>query len=141
MMSEELRAPYRDLVAVPWAPIVSTVHIFDRPILPARFVGMIGTATQWAFDRGVHGEDLHQVGTIRSAAFRDVARDARVWNARVFKERRATMRSTPHAQPLRPSARTAVAGLLLAGDWTDTGLPPTIEGAVASGHRAAALLA
>jgi hypothetical protein len=67
--------------------------------------------------------------------------DARVWNARVFKERRATMRSTPHAQPLRPSARTAVAGLLLAGDWTDTGLPPTIEGAVASGHRAAALLA
>jgi uncharacterized protein with NAD-binding domain and iron-sulfur cluster len=44
-------------------------------------------------------------------------------------------------QPLRPPAETAVPGLYLAGDWTDTGLPATIEGAVVSGPRAAALIA
>jgi squalene-associated FAD-dependent desaturase len=147
---------------LPWSPIVSSVHVYDRPVLPSRFVGMIGTSTQWAFDRGEAGEGRHLVGTVRSAAFRDAARNvdeiaretdaelreafagaraARLLDARVYKERRATVRSTPAAQPLRPGPKTLVAGLLLAGDWTDTGLPPTIEGAVLSGHRAAELLA
>jgi squalene-associated FAD-dependent desaturase len=162
MLRPEYLQPYRELVATPWAPIVSTVHTFDREILPSRFVGMLGTATQWAFDRGVRGDERYQVGTIRSAAFHDVereasaiaaettaelreafpaARDARVLNARVFKERRATLRSTPAVQPLRPAAKTAIEGLYLAGDWTDTGLPATIESAVLSGHRAASLVA
>ena len=150
------------VVAVPWSPIVSTLHVFDRPILPARFVGMLGTKTQWAFDRGSSGAGRHLVGTVRSAAFADVDRDiheiaaeadaelreafeaarpARLVDAIVYKERRATMRATPDAQRLRPKARTAIEGLILAGDWTDTGLPPTIEGAVWSGHRAAELAA
>lgn len=162
MLRPELLVPYRELVATPWSPIVSSVHTFDRPVLPARFIGMIGTATQWAFDRGSRAVDRHQVGTIRSAAFGDAtrdagtiaaettadlreafpaARDARVLNARVFKERRGTIRSTPTVQPLRPGSATAVPGLFLAGDWTDTGLPATIESAVQSGHRAAALIA
>jgi uncharacterized protein with NAD-binding domain and iron-sulfur cluster len=59
----------------------------------------------------------------------------------VIKERRATFSPTPEAEALRPEARTAVDGLFLAGDWTATGLPATIEGAVQSGHRAAALAA
>jgi squalene-associated FAD-dependent desaturase len=162
MLGADLLGPYRELVAVPWSPIVSTVHTFDRAILPARFIGMLGTPTQWAFDRGERGPACHQVGTIRSAAFHDVTRDAasiaaettadlreafpaareaRVLGARVFKERRATLRSTPAVQRLRPGPLTEVAGLLLAGDWTDTGLPATIESAVLSGHRAAALIA
>ena len=162
MLRSEHLGPYRELVATPWSPIVSSVHTFDRPILPARFIGMIGTPTQWAFDRGARGADRHQVGTIRSAAFHDAARDAaviaaettadlreafpaareaRVLNARVFKERRGTIRSTPMVQPHRPGNATAIPGLFLAGDWTDTGLPATIESAVQSGHRAAALVA
>jgi zeta-carotene desaturase len=161
MIRPEFLGPYRELVATPWSPIVSSVHTFDRPVLPARFIGMIGTATQWAFDRGARGADRYQVGTIRSAAFADVprdasviadettndlleafpaARDARLLNARVFKERRATIRSTPAVQPHRPGNATALPGLFLAGDWTDTGYPATIEGAVLSGHRAAALV-
>jgi uncharacterized protein with NAD-binding domain and iron-sulfur cluster len=52
------------------------------------------------------------------------------------RERRATFSLAP-AQPARPDARTPVDGLVLAGDWTETGLPATIEGAVVSGHRAA----
>lgn len=146
---------------VPWSPIVSTVHFYDRPILPSRFVGLLGTPTQWAFARGVDAEGRHAVGTVRSAAFADIerpldaiaeetardlaeafpiAREAKLIRARVYKERRATMRATPGVQRLRPPAETAVHGLYLAGDWTDTGLPPTIESAVLSGHRVAALL-
>jgi uncharacterized protein with NAD-binding domain and iron-sulfur cluster len=121
---------------------------------------MLGTKTQWAFDRGSAGPGRFLVGTVRSAAFADVDRDvetisteadlelreafdagraARLLDSNVHKERRATMRATPDAQKLRPKARTVIEGLLLAGDWTDTGLPPTIEGAVWSGHRAAEL--
>lgn len=160
MLRPEYLEPYRGIVVVPWSPIVSTVHVFDRAILPSRFVGLIGTETQWAFDRGSREAGKHQVGTIRSGAFHDVGRDAgtiasettaelreafpaareaRLLGARVFKERRATVRCTPVVQPLRPGARTAIEGLFLAGDWTDTGLPATIESAVLSGHRAAAL--
>jgi hydroxysqualene dehydroxylase len=59
---------------------------------------------------------------------------------RVIKERRATFRQTPAALGQRPAARTRLANLLIAGDWTDTGLPATIEGAVRSGEHAAALI-
>ncbi len=162
MLRPEFLEPYRSVTALAWSPIVSTLHNFDRPILPGRFVALLGTKTQWAFDRGSPGAGRFDVGTVRSAAFADVEREiseiaaeteaelreafpaavqARVVDARVYKERRATMRATPEAQPLRPGPKTAVDRLYLAGDWTDTGLPPTIEGAVLSGHRAADLAA
>jgi squalene-associated FAD-dependent desaturase len=56
---------------------------------------------------------------------------------RLIKERRATFRQTPEAEAQRPPARTPWTNLFLAGDWTATGLPATIEGAVLSGRRAA----
>jgi uncharacterized protein with NAD-binding domain and iron-sulfur cluster len=64
------------------------------------------------------------------------AAHAEVVRATVIREKRATFSLAP-GQPRRPGARTDVAGLFLAGDWTDTGLPATIEGAVLSGHSAA----
>lgn len=162
MLGPGVVEPYRAIAAATWSPIVSAVHTYDRPVLPSRFVGLLGVATQWAFDRGpLRDGSGHQVGTLRSAAFADTerapeeiageteedlaaafpeARAARVLSRRVYKERRATIRSLPEVQPLRPGPETAVRGLLLAGDWTDTGLPPTIEGAVWSGHRAAELV-
>jgi uncharacterized protein with NAD-binding domain and iron-sulfur cluster len=121
---------------------------------------LLGTHTQWAFDRGPAGGG-HTVGTVRSAATPDLDRDideiatetdaelrdtfpearvARLLASRVYKERRATMRATPESERVRPRAETDVRGLVLAGDWTATGLPPTIEGAVWSGHRAAEVL-
>jgi uncharacterized protein with NAD-binding domain and iron-sulfur cluster len=58
------------------------------------------------------------------------------------KERRATIAATAEQERLRPHARTSFANLVLAGDWTATGLPGTIEGAIRSGRTAAeALLA
>jgi zeta-carotene desaturase len=62
---------------------------------------------------------------------------AAVRKASAVRERRATFSLAP-GMPPRPSGATPVAGLFLAGDWIDTGLPATIESAVVSGHRAAA---
>lgn len=60
---------------------------------------------------------------------------------RVVKERRATLAQTPAAQPKRPRTRTGLRNVFLAGDWTATGLPATIEGAVRSGFNAADAIA
>ena len=56
------------------------------------------------------------------------------------REHAATFRAAPGTAALRPGARTALRGLALAGAWTDTGWPATLEGAVLSGRRAAAVV-
>ena len=65
------------------------------------------------------------------------ARDARLVDAVVTRERAATFRAAPGTGALRPPARTKVPGLLLAGAWCATGWPATMEGAVRSGNDAA----
>jgi uncharacterized protein with NAD-binding domain and iron-sulfur cluster len=57
----------------------------------------------------------------------------------VVRERRATFAATPAEDAKRPGAATKFTNVFLAGDWTDTGLPATIEGAIRSGNRAAEL--
>src|SRR5262249_60478619 len=67
-------------------------------------------------------------------------RAATLVRATVSREPRATFSLAP-GQPMRPDCATPVPGLFFAGDWIDTGLPATIEGAVRAGHRAADLIA
>lgn len=118
----------------------------DNPIL-----GLIGGTAQWLFVRG------RVVSVTVSAADGLAAEDAaaiveRIWPEvtaaigsrarklppyRVIKEKRATFAQTPGNLARRPGPRSAFANLLLAGDWTDTGLPATIEGSIRSGFRAA----
>jgi uncharacterized protein with NAD-binding domain and iron-sulfur cluster len=62
---------------------------------------------------------------------------AAVQRSLVLREPLATFASSPEVEALRPGPDGPIAGLFLAGDWTDTGLPATIEGAVRSGLRAA----
>src|SRR5512135_1540960 len=141
------------------SPIVTVNLWFDRQVLPAPFVGLPGRTFQWVFDkRQVLGDSAAHLSLVSSGAAGVVAesnerlgaaacdelsaalpaaRSARLLRSLVVRERRATFSLAP-GQPARPAARTAVDGLLLAGDWTGTGLPATIEGAVCSGHRAAA---
>jgi squalene-associated FAD-dependent desaturase len=142
------------------SPIVTVNLWFDREILPSPFVGLPGRTFQWVFDkRQVFGDSASHLSFVSSGAAAVVAepndrlaerahqelvaalpaaRSARLLRSLVVRERRATFSLAP-GQPQRPPARTDVRGLWLAGDWTDTGLPATIEGAVLSGHRAAAL--
>lgn len=120
---------------------------------PAGFVGLIGGTAEWVFVKRGH------VSVTISAANRMVDQSAdaiaaAVWPDvqaalglkgplppwRVVKERRATFAATATQERLRPGARTGLANLALAGDWTATGLPATIEGAIRSGRTAAEIL-
>ena len=78
------------------------------------------------------------LSTIESFCRNDVRR--RVREHRVVKEPRAAPSLTPEIESLRPRQQMLEPGLAVAGDWTDTGLPATLESAATSGHRAATLL-
>ena len=114
------------------------------------FLGLLGGVAEWLFHRpglisatvsaGVDWVD-RSAAEIADAVWADVANvcgtNITRPPVRVVKERRATIRQDPRTAARRPGCRTALANVLLAGDWTDTGLPATIEGAVLSGVRAA----
>ena len=140
------------------SPIVTVNLWFDRIVTERMFVGLPGRTFQWVFDkRTVFGRDASHLSLVSSGAESVVARTnqelidlaveeisaalpaaqaASVVRAVVVREKRATFSVAP-GQPPRPAMRTDVPGLFLAGDWIDTGLPATIEGAVISGHAAA----
>jgi hydroxysqualene dehydroxylase len=119
----------------------------------APMVGVLNGVVEWIFafeDRisvTISGADRflrHTRDEIAQMIWHDVQRVADVpaemppWQ--IVRERRATFAATPAQNAKRPGARTAWRNLVLAGDWTDTGLPATIESAVRSGNRAADLL-
>ena len=120
----------------------------DLPLL----VGLIGGTADWVFalpDRlsvTVSAADRlldNDSETLARLLWQDVAAVHRLPDApppcRIVKEKRATFAATPAQNARRPSSSTQWSNLFLAGDWTDTGLPATIEGALRSGERAAAL--
>ncbi len=142
--------------------IVNVYLWYDRPVLPVLFAGTFDSPLQWIFDRSrILGEDAGGwcVGVSLSAAddlvdrpketLADLLDDAlgrlfpacgraRLERSAVVKEPRATFRAGPGTAARRPGPATRIPGLFLAGDWTDTGWPATMEGAVRSGERAAA---
>jgi squalene-associated FAD-dependent desaturase len=152
------------------SPIVNVHVIYDRPVMDLPFVAAIDSPVQWVFDRtrisGLNhgGPDrpgqqylaislsaADQYADAPAAKLREqflpalaelfpAARDAQVTEFFVTRERRATFRQVPGSGALRPKAATARPGLVLAGAWTDTGWPDTMEGAVRSGLTAAAQL-
>jgi squalene-associated FAD-dependent desaturase len=143
------------------SPIASVNLWLNRRILQTPFLGLAGRTMQWVFDKEQMFEtDTSHITLVSSGAddvmalqndelialalreLRDAlpeARAAKVVRASVVRERRATYSLAP-GQPKRPSTVTEVKGLVLAGDWIETGLPATIEGAAISGRRAAEAL-
>src|SRR5215469_3642394 len=82
--------------------------------------------------------EVAQAAALSDEAAADLPADLPPWQ--IVRERRATFAATPEQDKRRPGARTAWRNLVVAGDWTNTGLPATIEGAIRSGARAAALV-
>jgi zeta-carotene desaturase len=156
-------APILTNAAAMTAKAIVTVNLwYDRPVMDDEFVGLPERQMQWVFDkRRVFGESASHLSLVASGAdalagqetaalvaraARDVAgaipgaRGARLVRGTAVREKRATFSVAP-GQPPRPGVVTPVAGLYLAGDWIDTGLPATIESAAMAGHLAADAIA
>jgi hydroxysqualene dehydroxylase len=133
--------------------IVNAHFRFDPPPGAPAILGVVGGLVEWlfAFPQRLsvtisNGDRLVDMPReeLANAIWQDVCKAAGVtgdlppWQ--IVRERRATFEATPEQNALRPGAVTSCKNLFLAGDWTDTGLPATIEGSVRSGDRAADLV-
>ncbi|MDT0381587.1 hydroxysqualene dehydroxylase HpnE [Streptomyces sp. DSM 42041] len=151
----------RRLLSLGDAPILNVHVVYDRPVLRRPFFAALGSDVQWVFDRtepsGLTGPGQY-LALSQSAAHDDIdrplkdlrarylpalerllpaAHGARVRDFFVTRERTATFAPAPGTARLRPGSRTRLPGVQLAGAWTDTGWPATMESAVRSGLAAA----
>ncbi|MEU9416649.1 hydroxysqualene dehydroxylase HpnE [Streptomyces sp. NPDC051000] len=149
------------LLDIATAPILNVHVVYDRKVLRRPFFAALGTPVQWVFDRtdasgltdggqylalsqSVAQDDIDEpVSVLRTKYLPELerllpaARGAKVRDFFVTRERTATFAPTPGVGRLRPGARTDTPGLFLAGAWTATGWPATMESAVRSGLAAA----
>jgi uncharacterized protein with NAD-binding domain and iron-sulfur cluster len=138
---------------------ITSVHLwFDRPITALPHVVLLCCAGQWLFNRGETAPGEHYVQVVVSAArqFRGLGHEevqrqvvaelgrlfpdagaARLLRGRVVTEHAATFSVTPGIDQWRPAQASPLRNLFVAGDWTRTGWPATMEGAVRSGYLAA----
>jgi hydroxysqualene dehydroxylase len=158
--------PAQSALAPDWAerlgssPIINLHVVYDRRVLEHPFAASVDSPVQWVFDRtagsgladgqylavslSAAGDELHATAEELQARYLPAlaellpaAADAEVREFFVTREHAATFRAAPGARAWRLGPRTEVPGLVLAGAWTDTGWPATMEGAVRSGHAAA----
>jgi squalene-associated FAD-dependent desaturase len=140
-------------VPVEFRAILNAHFRVEPPACLPRVMGVLNGAVEWIFsfpgrlsvtvsnaDRYMQSprEGLAKTIWQEVSAVSGVAGDLPRWQ--IVRERRATFAATPEQELRRPQAQTAWTNLFLAGDWTATGLPATIEGAVRSGQRAAQLV-
>ena len=138
-----------------FAPIVNLHFRIDEtplPLMEPALLGLVGGTAQWLFVRGNLASVTISAAmalveepntTIAERVWRDIATaldraGSPMPKVRVIKEHRATFLASPEQNARRPKAGTPFANLVLAGEWIDTGLPTTIEGAIRSGQAAAA---
>jgi squalene-associated FAD-dependent desaturase len=149
-----------EVAALGSSPIVNLHVVYDRRVLDYEFAAAVGSPVQYVFDRtasaglergqclavslsaadeelALSSEELRARFETALAELLPAARGARIERFVVTREHAATFRAAPGSRRLRPGARTAIDGLALAGAWTDTSWPATMEGAVRSGHAAA----
>lgn len=148
------------MAEIPASPIVSIHLWFETDFMEQQVLGLVGRSVQWIFNKrllshspgkggylvavisaardfaGLPGEKLVEIACedLRSVYGTAVGG---VRSSLVIREKRATYSSTPATERLRPGVETPLPNLFLAGDWTRTGFPATIEGAVMSGFLAA----
>ncbi|MBI3610999.1 MAG: FAD-dependent oxidoreductase [Nitrospirae bacterium] len=158
-------APFEALTHLTESPMVSIHLWFDRQVVDEEFIGLVDSPIQWVFDKsrlwkegdtqagalacitsGAYDlidrskEDLIALAQKELGRFFPDVQKAKLIHSRLIKERQATYSCTPEAEQWRPTQETPYENFFLAGDWTRTGLPATIEGAVTSGHGCAELV-
>ncbi len=160
----ELWPDLQEMSGVDASPITGVHLWFDRAIMPHDHVVLVGRLSQWVFrrseerpsadprvsghyyqvvvsaSRNLSGRDRDEIvqevcGEL--AAIWPAAAAAQLLHARLVTDRAAVFSVRPGLDKIRPPARTNTPGVFLAGDWTATGWPATMEGAVRSGYRAA----
>ncbi len=167
MLAPELLAAHFPAVAeFKSAPIVSINLWYDEPVTELEFVGLLDSPIEWVFNKnaiagdmhkqrqhlalvisGAHQaapqpkEDLIEMATTEMKRFFPNARHQQPSHAYVIKEQHATISHTVGTARKRPAQKTPLANFFLAGDWTATDLPATIESAVWSGQECARLAA
>ncbi len=134
---------------------ILNIHIWlkNNP-LREQFYGLIDSPVHWIFNKGNHinlvisdadylidkpAEEIYEMCINELIKYTELE-ESDILQYKVLKEKRATFVPSNKNNFKRPSSNTKIANLFLAGDWTDTGLPSTIEGAVKSGRVAAELL-
>ncbi|MBI2165070.1 MAG: FAD-dependent oxidoreductase [Chloroflexi bacterium] len=146
------------------APIVGLHLWYDRPVTDLEFVAFLDSPVQWVFNKSrimalpapgqylcvslsgaweyarMEKEELKALFSVEMERLFPRAREARLERFIVVKQLQATFRPIPGAEACRPSQETPIGNLFLAGDWTATGWPSTMEGAVRSGRLAATAL-
>ncbi|MEE4209084.1 MAG: hydroxysqualene dehydroxylase HpnE [Parvularcula sp.] len=158
---ERLAALMPDITVPQGASAILNAHfLVDRAALPEPappLLGIVGGLTQWIFVKGeIISLTVSAADHLEGTDAEEEALLARLWQetvkalnlkpdlsftaARIVREKRATFLQTPENVARRPAQRTAYDNLFLAGDFVDTGLPATIEGAVLSGERAAKMV-
>jgi len=160
-------ARLRNLNALQVSPILGVHLWFEHEVMNIPHLVLVDRGVQWLFNKGVDADGRQHLHAVISAAdawmeldeaeiVRRVLEDVhhvlptskglQPVEARSIKEKRATFAATPASERQRPStapayaAGGAIENLLIAGDWTDTGWPATMEGAVRSGYAAAGAL-
>jgi zeta-carotene desaturase len=146
-----------DLSAFEHSPITGIHLWFDRPVVDLPQATLLDRTMQWMFrkdegryvqlvvsaSRGLTGmarADVIELAVSELGEFFPAAREANLLKAHVVKEIRATFSAGPGLEARRPVSRTSIGNLFLAGDWTRSGWPSTMEGAVRSGYLAAEAL-
>ncbi len=143
-----------DISAFEHSPITGIHLWFDRPITDLPHATLLDRTIQWMFNKG-QGKAIQLVvsasrsllemprADVIALALKELAEffpevsNANLEKAHVVKEVRATFSAKPGLESRRPAARTPISNLFLAGDWTRSGWPATMEGAVRSGYLAA----
>ncbi|MGA2797268.1 MAG: hydroxysqualene dehydroxylase HpnE [Thermoguttaceae bacterium] len=141
------------LKQIPFASITAVHLWFDRPITQLPHAALVGKLSQWIFNNNSYcqvvisashrivirykQDELLKIVLADLAAVFPDARQATLLNSRIVTMPRAVISLQPGVDQLRPSQKTGTPNLFLAGDWTATGWPSTMEGAVRSGYLAA----
>jgi squalene-associated FAD-dependent desaturase len=143
-----------DLTGFEHSPITGIHLWFDRPVTTLPHATLLDRTIQWMFNKSegryiqlvvsasrsletMPRADVIALAVRELAEFFPIVRDAKLEKSHVVKEIRATFSAAPGLESRRPLSRTSIPNLYLAGDWTRSGWPATMEGAVRSGYLAA----